>query len=212
MFTETRDAPFWDRIAPDYAKRPFPDPAATTRKLDVIRAGLRPGARVLDVGCGTGMFTLELAPHVAQVDGVDVSPAMVALATQRAAAAGVANVRFRAEPAGTLASVPDASVDCVLLFNLLHLVPDPGALLRAARRVLVSGGLLATSTPCLGGSWFPPYALLLPVARWLGKAPHVTLLTPEGLRALHAEAGFVALLAPAVGGDPRGLFVTARAP
>jgi len=61
------------------------------------RVGIRTGERVLDVGCGTGQTTLELARRVGpegNVLGIDVSAPMLARARQRAAAAGDANVAF----------------------------------------------------------------------------------------------------------------------
>ena len=206
------DARFWDRIAEDYAKKPLPKPEATARKLAITRSLLRPDHHLLDLGCGTGTIVLELAPFVAEAEGVDVSSTMISIAQGKAEAAGAANVRFRAAPAGTLTEVPDATYDCVCAYNLIHLVPDPGALVRAVHRVLKPGGAFVSSTACLGGIWLPPYALILPLMRWLGKAPAVTLLTADGLRALLEGAGFVAVEAPDVGDTAPGLFLTARKP
>lgn len=204
------DARFWDRIAEDYAKNPLPKPEATARKLAITRSLLRPDHHLLDLGCGTGTIVLELAPSVAEAEGVDVSSAMISIAQGKAEAAGAANVRFRAAPAGTLTEVPDASYDCVCAYNLIHLVPDPGALVRAVHRVLKPGGAFVSSTACLGGTWLPPYALILPLMRWLGKAPAVTLLTADELRGLLGGAGFVEVEAPDVGDTAPGLFLTAR--
>lgn len=202
------DARFWDHIADDYAKKPFPKPEATERKLAITRSMLRPEHRLLDLGCATGTLTLALAPSVAEAHGLDVSSRMIAIAEGKGA--GTPNVRFRVEPAGTLEAVPDASYDCVCAFNLLHLVPDPAALIRAVHRVLVPGGAFVSSTACLGGTWLPPYALILPVMRWIGKAPAVTLFTASELRAMVADAGFVDVAAPDVGDTAPGVFLTAR--
>ena len=98
------DARFWDAIAEDYARKPLPNPEATARKLDVVRTLLRPTDRLLDLGCGTGTILLELAPHVAEAHGVDLSPGMIAIASRKATAAGVENVTFRAQAAGGGAS------------------------------------------------------------------------------------------------------------
>ncbi len=203
------DAAFWDKIADDYAKRPWPCPEATARKLALTRAMLAPEHRLLDLGCGTGTILIDLAPAVSEAVGVDVSPVMIRIAEGKAAAAG-SKATFRVEPAAMLDGVPDASFHCVCAFNLLHLVPDPPALLRAIERVLVPGGVLVASTPCLGGVWFPPYAILLPIMRWVGKAPAVTLIAPAELRAMVEAAGFVQTQAPDVGQAAPDVFLVAR--
>lgn len=210
--THPPDARFWDALAESYAKKPLPNPEATARKLDVTRALLRPTDRLLDLGCGTGTILLDLAPHVAEAHGVDLSSAMIAIAENKAAAAGARNVTFRVQAAGGLDDTPDAAWDAVCAFNLLHLVEDPAALARAIFRVLRPGGHFVSATACLGGRWFPPYFALLPVMRWVGKAPPVTMLTVDGLRALLAEAGFEAIEAPEVGAAAGHVFHTARKP
>lgn len=204
------DASFWDRIAEDYAKKPLPKPEATARKLAITRSLLRAHHRLLDLGCGTGTILLELAPLVAEAEGVDVSSGMITIAQRKAEAAAATNVRFRVAPAGALTELADGAYDCVCAFNLIHLVPDPGALVAAVYRVLTPGGAFVSSTACLGGTWFPPYALILPFMAWIGKAPAVTLLKADGLRALLSEAGFTDIEAPDVGDTAPGLFLTAR--
>jgi SAM-dependent methyltransferase len=206
------DARFWDAIAEDYARRPLPNPEATARKLAVVRAMLRPTDRLLDLGCGTGTILLELAPHVAEAHGVDLSPGMIAIATRKAAAAGIENVRFRAQAASGLDDMADATWDHVCAFNLLHLVDDPAALVRSIFRVLRPGGHFSSATACMGGRWFPPYFLVLPVMRLLGKAPPVTMLTLAELRAALTDAGFEAIDAPEVGAAADHVFLTARKP
>ena len=206
--TNYAEPKFWDDLAESYAKKPLPDPESTARKLAVTKKRLRPSDRLLDVGCGTGTIVLELAPHVNRAVGLDLSPGMIAIAQRKAA--GVANVEFRAESAGDLKSVDDAAFDCVCAFNILHLVEDPAALARALHRVLRPGGILVSSTPCLGGSWFPPYGLILPVMRWIGKAPPVQLIDPAALRPMLEAAGFVGIEAPDVGGDRQAVFLLAR--
>jgi SAM-dependent methyltransferase len=66
-------------------------------RLAMDRAGLRPGLQVLDVGCGCGDTTIEIATRVApggEVLGVDISAPMLTRAAQQAKVANVANARF----------------------------------------------------------------------------------------------------------------------
>lgn len=100
---------------------------------------------VLDVGCGTGWLTLELAARGAQATGVDPDPEQ---ARRRGAAAVPAGARF---VRGVAQSLPlaDAAVDTVVFNYSLHHVPRAHmhAALREAVRVLRRGGVLYVAEP-----------------------------------------------------------------
>lgn len=188
------DARFWDRIARKYAARPIDDAAAYARTLERTRALLAPDAVVLELGCGTGATALELAPHVGRILATDVSPEMIAIARERAAEAGSANAAFAvgtAESAGEGAGgeAGAGAFDAVLAFNLLHLLADRRAALRAVRARLKPGGLFVSKTPCLS-EMSPLVRLLIPAMRLLGKAPHVAFFDAAALERDLAEAGF----------------------
>lgn len=107
----------------------------------------RAGGEVLEIGVGTGRVALELAQAGLRVTGLDSSAAMLAIAAEKAAAAGVGE-RLRLEPgdmrnfdllgrAFGLAIVPFRAFQCLLT------VTDQRAALAAFRRHLRPGGLLA---------------------------------------------------------------------
>ncbi len=99
---------------------------------------------VAELGCGYGTFTLPLAQRISgTVYTIDIDPAMVVTTERRAATAGLTNVR--AAVRDVLAEgfgVAPGSCGAVLLFNILH-AEEPAALLRAARKAVPSGGLVA---------------------------------------------------------------------
>ncbi|SDR80194.1 class I SAM-dependent methyltransferase [Opitutus sp. GAS368] len=101
-------------------------------------------AEVVELGCGYGTFTLPLARRIGgTVHTLDIDAAMVALTAQRAAEAGLANIK--AVTRDVLAAGfgrPAGSCAAALLFNILH-AEEPVALLRAAREVVRPGGLVA---------------------------------------------------------------------
>jgi SAM-dependent methyltransferase len=107
---------------------------------------LRPGARVLDAGCGSGAMARLMAgacPEAA-VTGLDRRPAYLAFAADRAEAEGLANVEF---VAGDLFALPfaDASFDVVWTKYVLQWLAEPTAALAELKRVLRPGGVLVSA-------------------------------------------------------------------
>ena len=112
-------------------------------------AALRPGERVLDVACGTGIVARLAAPQVGatgRVVGVDVNAGMLAVAGARPAPPG-ARIEWHQADATALPFL-DATFDAVLCQQGLQFVPDRVSALRAMRRVLVVGGRLVLSVFC----------------------------------------------------------------
>jgi ubiquinone/menaquinone biosynthesis C-methylase UbiE len=105
-------------------------------------AALPRGARVLEVGCGTGAVTRGLAawPGVGETIGVDPSP--VLLARARELVRGLPNIRFQEGDGRSLAFAGDA-FDAVVFHTTLCHVPEPDVMLREALRILRPGGCLA---------------------------------------------------------------------
>lgn len=106
---------------------------------------VRPGARVLDVGCGVGRWSRLLAARGAQVTGVDLSPTMIAQAERRARADGLAErCRFLVQDCVQLEV--EGPFDLILCVTVLQHMLDAGApraaVRRIARRVAPGGHLV----------------------------------------------------------------------
>lgn len=113
--------------------------------IDAVEA--TPGDRVLDLACGPGTVTLELARRVApdgQAVGIDLAPGMLEAAQARAEPG--LDVRFELMDMEEL-RFPDQSFDAVTCAHGFQFVPDLDRALRQARRVLKSGGRFATTVP-----------------------------------------------------------------
>ena len=98
-------------------------------------------ARVLDLGCGTGYGTAELARRASEAVGVDVAADAIAYASEHYRGA-----RFVEAPA-TQTELGDESFDLVTSFELIEHLPDWRPLLAEAKRVLHPTGLFVVSTP-----------------------------------------------------------------
>jgi ubiquinone/menaquinone biosynthesis C-methylase UbiE len=112
---------------------------------DVLRrAGIAPGMRVLDIGCGVGDVSLLAAGIVSSsgtVLGVDRSEQAVAAARQRAAAAGIDHVRFEAFELEAFST--DQRFDALIGRFILAYLPDPAAMLRRLSGLVRPGGTVA---------------------------------------------------------------------
>jgi ubiquinone/menaquinone biosynthesis C-methylase UbiE len=163
---------------------------------------LRPGLRLLDVGCGPGSITVDLAALVApgEVIGVDREPEVLAGARELAAARGLAACRF--EPADTYAlPFEGASFDVVYAHQLVQHLARPVAALAEARRVLRPGGLLAVRDSDYGTMVHAPHVAGLD--RWLELYHQVTAANGAEadagryLKGWAEEAGFEEVVATA---------------
>ena len=135
----------WDSMTPIYANE------VDVRFIPVIdhvmvRAHLKPGHRVVDVGTGTGAVALRMAPLVTsgEVIGVDISPQMLGIAKQRAMNAQLSNVTFVEGRAEDL-QLESSSFDRVVASLSLMYSLDRAAAAHEAARVLKPGGTLVAA-------------------------------------------------------------------
>ncbi len=127
---------------------------------------LQPGQRLLDVGCGPGSVTLDLAQRVApgEVVGVDSSEQVVQQARAAAREAGDESTTFEVADAFAL-PFEDDSVDVVHAHQVLQHVADPVGLLREMARVTRPGGIVAARDADYEAmTWAPAHPGL---TRWL---------------------------------------------
>jgi 27-O-demethylrifamycin SV methyltransferase len=119
---------------------PLPEATAALTRQMLERARINAGDRVLDVGCGTGRQSCDLATTLdARVLGITTSASGVAAATALAAERRLGQTRFEQRD-GTRNGLPDVSVDVVWVLESSHLMRDRQALLGECARVLAPGG------------------------------------------------------------------------
>ena len=122
-------------------------------------AGDVSGKRVLDLGCGEGAYSRELARRGARVTGIDGSSRLIDAARRRTADAGL-DVDYHCLNANALAGITDGAFDVIVASMVMMNVEDyPGAICEA-HRVLAAGGALCISIthPCFSA----------PVSDWVG--------------------------------------------
>lgn len=127
---------FFDRLAPRWD--------ADMIKSDAIiaaifqNAGIRPGIRVLDVACGTGvLIPYYLAQAVESVTAVDISPEMTKIAREKFPQGNVSII------CGDIENIQmEQSFDCIMVYNAFPHFPDPENLIRTLSGMLSPGGML----------------------------------------------------------------------
>lgn len=136
----------FNRLAADYRHRP-PYPAALVTRLVALAGG--PGARVVDLGAGTGHLAVPLARLGARVHAVEPARAMLDVLEADARGLEIVPVHAAAEETG----LEGGAFDLVLLADALHWVdPDRGG--REVARLLAPGGALAVVVPAFADAPF----------------------------------------------------------
>ena len=115
----------------------------------VSRLAIAPGARVLDIACGTGNVTIPLARLGARATGIDIATNLLAQARDRALSEGI-EIAFDEGDAEQL-PYPDSSFDAVVTMFGAMFAPRPEIVVSECARVLKPGGLLAMANWTPGG-------------------------------------------------------------
>jgi len=202
-FANTEQAEFWSQIAPMWIELQdrMEETGGLPGRLAMDRLDLRAGQRVVDLGCGAGRTTLELASRVGPggaAVGVDISAEMLAAGRERAARLGAGNVEF-VHADVQVSDLGQARFDAAYSRFGVMFFADPVAAFANVRRALRPGAVL--SFVCWQGL-FDNEWMLIPgaaVATVTGSMPPIpgpgepgpfSLADPERTRAVLDAAGF----------------------
>ena len=178
----------WERLPAEL------DPPSFERRLHFLLGEVRPGDRVLDVGCGTGDFTAAMARAGADAIGVDVAEAALRRARSRHP-----GVEFRLVPLDGPLPFEDGSFELVWASEVIEHVADTARWLSEVRRVLAPGGRLLVTTPSHGRL----RVAVGGVERFSEPVgDHLHLYTKRSLGSLLGEFGFGEVRVRAVEGLP----------
>ena len=181
---------------------------AYARTVELSLHYLKPSDRVLEFACGTGITTVQIAPHVSFVRAVDISDEMVKKAGIKVETLGLANVELSRtdlfDPC-----LEAGSFDAVTAFNVLLYVEDRPRVLARIRELLKPEGVFLSATDCLGEgiTWVGVKKF------WkshTGSMPYVAFDSRKKLERDIAAAGFTVLERENLYPAPPNLFVAAR--
>ncbi len=181
-------AAFWDKRTKHYDDNVKKHDFLYEKTIDRTKSLLSNTDVVLDFACASGEMSLDIAPHVQRVHGIDTSVKMIELANEKARDRQVNNINFDQIDAfdHKLAS---NSFSAIIAFSIFHLVDDVPKVLARLHDLLGSGGLLISQTPCLGErSWVFQFLILL--IQKLGIAPPILSLTTTNLESFLLDSNF----------------------
>jgi SAM-dependent methyltransferase len=149
-------------------------------------AAPRAGQRWLETACGPGIISRRMAPEVSEVQGVDLTPAMIDLARREARAAGIDNAIFTVADATALPFADGAFEGAITRFSLHH-IPAPGRVLAEMARVVRGGGAVVVADHLADED--PEAAAWSQEIERLRDPSHWACLSLPRLRRLGEEAG-----------------------
>ncbi|MDW8215616.1 MAG: class I SAM-dependent methyltransferase [Roseiflexaceae bacterium] len=179
------DRAFWQQYAECYDERAG-DASAIAQTLALIRDLVHPNDTLLDIGAGTGRFTLPLAQRVRHVTALDQSAAMLAVLRRKAHACGVTNITFLEVDWQDATVVPhDVVLAAWSIYRLIDLRAALEKMVAAARRALVIIGGVGGSPPhrplieAICGTWtespYPSHLLIAGTLWQMGLAAEVRI-------------------------------------
>ena len=141
---------FWDSVSKRFgnSKRSMNSPALQTIKQNADKY-FNPTDNILDIGCGPGDITFEIARRAKLVYATDISEGMINSAKKKAAEQNINNIKFIRTNLNDK-SFEAQTFDVITAFNMLQYVTDKQQLYSAIYEYLKPQGLFISSTACLG--------------------------------------------------------------
>ena len=181
-------ATFWDKRSKHYDNNIKKHDSLYEKTIDSTTSLLTDSDVVLDFACASGEMSLDIAPHVQQVHGIDSSAKMIDLANDKARDRHVDNINFVHTDVFD-ERLGSNSFSAIVAFNIFHLLDDAPKVLARLHDLLPAGGLLISQTPCLGER-SRLFGFLISLAQTLGLAPTIRSLTFAELESLVSASNF----------------------
>ncbi len=200
---------YWDGCAKKYDERAletYSDTYDATVKESLPY--LKASDTVLDLACGTGITTLEIAKHVSKVYAVDLSEDMIAKAREKAAVQGIHNIEFLVSPIEDL-DFSAKKFDVVIAFNVLYFLRDLKTALASIHKLLKPGGIFLSATDCLGEKKTIKTVMLATMSK-IKALPHFKMYKTKTLRDMIAKNGFTVIDTKNLYDSPPNYFIAAK--
>lgn len=198
---------FWDNMADDFDQRAKKSELTRIKTLEKINKYLHTSDMVLDCGCATGVIDIAIADKVQQIHAIDISSKMIEAAKRNASERTILNIDF------AQATIFDEryqreSFDVIVAYNVLHLLEDTEKAICRMKDLLKQGGMIISSTPCLGEKKFIKSLLFFPIK--IGLIPNIRCFKGYELEELIIHEGFQLVEMKCSSQDPIQYFIAAQ--
>lgn len=199
---------FWDKVASNYdnnTDKVFK--SANEKVLTRITKYYNEEYNVLEIGCGTGYFTVEVAKAVKVIDAFDISEKMLQIARAKSEEYKIDNINWIL---GDIQSLDkQKKYDIILAFNLLLYLEQPKLFIQTVYDRLPEGGYFITVTDCLQEK----FRIINPIQKLLSKLgilPRMNFWVIKNLTDMMKQVGFTIVEEENVHTIPVNYFVVAR--
>jgi ubiquinone/menaquinone biosynthesis C-methylase UbiE len=202
---------FWSGMAKNYDKhvlRKYRDAYRDT--IEKSRAYLSAADTVLDVGCGSGIITVELADHVKEIVAVDTAEKMIEVAAGKTKNASIQNIRYAVTDIFDT-RWENGAFDAVMVFNVLCYIKNLKPFLMRVDRLLKPGGVFLSATDC-NGEHRTAAAGIRSILGRIGVIPYTANFSARRLERIIRNRGFVILESHSLYPEPPNQFIAARKP
>lgn len=204
-----KERKFWDNVAQKYDVQALKKYSKTYD--DTIKKSLHhlnASDAVLELACGTGITTIEIAKHVKKIYAVDLSQSMVDKAEKKAAQQEIDNIEFSVSAIEEL-DFPPESFDVVTAFNILCFLRRDGSAIAKIYKMLKPGGVFLSATDCLGENKSIKSTLLSLFGK-MGLMPYFRQYKTNRLYNIIARNGFNIIEAENLYETPPNYFIAAK--
>ena len=202
---------YWSKFADDFEKRQAY--VAGEDHIKIVRERIRSEKdlqHMLELGCGTGLFTEDLSLNAQKITATDFSDEMIAKALELRKT--LPNVSFSKENAMQL-SFEDESFDTVFMANLIHVISDPNKVIEESRRVLKTGGRIIIASFAINAmSFFNKIKMASRYIKTFGKVSEEARkakANPKRVEKLLVQNSFNILTSEILGSVSKSLYIVA---
>ena len=183
-----KERKFWDKVSSKFDQRKKKEWKVYESLLfNKIADDMDKGNTVLEVACGTGRVTMEIAKQAKKVYAIDISPQMIDVAIKNIKEKGINNVELSVEDAYSL-PFDNNMFDIVICINSLHNMIYPEKTLSEIKRVLKTEGRFIATIVGIGES--RKYKIMMTIYKSITNFPVFHKLNLEEFAVMSSKAGF----------------------